>query len=451
MKDIAIKELGKKLKVAVKEKNRIQLTVDKLENASKGLNKLIECQIVDNCKKELGYESYNAVLPSYTRNFMPPKPDFSYTSLDEFAIKPVAENKSSEEETKEKPKTKVIDHVFNHNSASITLKKFDYVDPQGRSKRDLHLVDEEGVDCLPNSTVFENLELMRKHKRKDSQVPQLSVPTKCVADEAIYKELDDRLVRASTNASSLEAKCQESIWGTISQTSFENVSNLPNDSLLIRGDKINDIDADEDITLVNDQDDAEMFDVNDLHGEEVFVEKEVVDKEVSVAGEVNAASIAVAVSATITIKTDEITLAQALKSQDKGKAIMIEELVKIKKKVQLMLNEEATLKLQAEFNEKERVAREKAKKELEANITLIEEYDNIQAKIDVDYQLAQILETEEQEELTIDEKATLFKKLLKKRRKHFAPKDAEEKRNKPSRQVQQRKIICTYLKNVEGK
>nr|GEY32744.1 retrotransposon Orf1 [Tanacetum cinerariifolium] len=33
-----------------------------------------------------------------------------------------------------KPKTKVLDHVFKHNSASITLKKFDYVDAQGKSK-----------------------------------------------------------------------------------------------------------------------------------------------------------------------------------------------------------------------------------------------------------------------------------------------------------------------------
>ncbi|GKG19120.1 hypothetical protein Tco_0376219 [Tanacetum coccineum] len=33
-----------------------------------------------------------------------------------------------------KPKTKVLDHVSKHISASITLKKFDYVDAQGRSK-----------------------------------------------------------------------------------------------------------------------------------------------------------------------------------------------------------------------------------------------------------------------------------------------------------------------------
>ncbi|GJX39955.1 hypothetical protein Tco_0254945 [Tanacetum coccineum] len=33
-----------------------------------------------------------------------------------------------------KPKAKVLNHVFKHNSASITLKKFDYIDAQGRSK-----------------------------------------------------------------------------------------------------------------------------------------------------------------------------------------------------------------------------------------------------------------------------------------------------------------------------
>nr|GEX81498.1 hypothetical protein [Tanacetum cinerariifolium] len=74
-----------------------------------------------------------------------------------------------------------------------------------------------------------------------------------------------------------------------------------------QGRKVHDIDANEDITLVNDQDDAEMFDVNDLQGEDVFAKKEVADKEVSVAGEVNAASIAITISAAVTITTDEIT------------------------------------------------------------------------------------------------------------------------------------------------
>ncbi|GJU59207.1 putative ribonuclease H-like domain-containing protein [Tanacetum coccineum] len=76
---------------------------DNIENASKSLNKIIECQIVDNCKKGLGYENYNAVPPPYTGNFLPPTPDLSFTGLDEFVNEPVVENskaKSSEEEPK---------------------------------------------------------------------------------------------------------------------------------------------------------------------------------------------------------------------------------------------------------------------------------------------------------------------------------------------------------------
>ncbi|GKC29551.1 hypothetical protein Tco_1036845 [Tanacetum coccineum] len=56
----------------------------------------------------------------------------------------------------------------------------------------------------------------------------------------------------------------------------------------------------------------------------------------------------------------------------------------------------------------------------------------------------------EQEELFIEENATLFQQLLEKRRKHFAAKRAKEKRNKPPTKAQQRKIMCTYLKNMEG-
>ncbi|GJT24810.1 ribonuclease H-like domain-containing protein [Tanacetum coccineum] len=94
-KDIAIRELRRKLEIAQKEKDSIQFNVDKFENASKSLDKLIECQIIDNCKKGLGY---NAVSPLYTGNFMPPTPDLSFTSLDEFVNKPVVENRKSDEE-----------------------------------------------------------------------------------------------------------------------------------------------------------------------------------------------------------------------------------------------------------------------------------------------------------------------------------------------------------------
>ncbi|GJZ71946.1 hypothetical protein Tco_0635797, partial [Tanacetum coccineum] len=166
-----------------------------------------------------------------------------------------------------------------------------------------------------------------------------------------------------------------------------------------QGRRINAIDADEDITLVNVQDDAdkEMFDVDALNGE-VFVagQNENVVEEV-----VDAAQVSIAAT-TITIITKEITLAQALKAlktskpKDKGKGIMIEEPMKpIKKKDLIRLDEEVALKLQAEFDEEETLAREKAEKEKEANIALIEEWDDIQAKIEADHELAQRLQAEE--------------------------------------------------------
>ncbi|GJY64106.1 ribonuclease H-like domain-containing protein [Tanacetum coccineum] len=101
--EIAIRELRKKLEIVQKEKDGIQLNVDKFEHASKSLNKLIECQIVNNCKKGLGYKNYIAVPPPYTGNFMPLTPDLSFIGLDEFVNKPVVENckaMSSEEEPK---------------------------------------------------------------------------------------------------------------------------------------------------------------------------------------------------------------------------------------------------------------------------------------------------------------------------------------------------------------
>ncbi|GJR34407.1 putative ribonuclease H-like domain-containing protein [Tanacetum coccineum] len=79
-----------------------QITIGELRKKLKKFKK--KKMIVDNCKKGLGY---NVVPPPHTGKFMPPKPDLSFTRLDEFANKPVDENckaKSSEEESKVEPK-----------------------------------------------------------------------------------------------------------------------------------------------------------------------------------------------------------------------------------------------------------------------------------------------------------------------------------------------------------
>ncbi|GJV96438.1 hypothetical protein Tco_1548015 [Tanacetum coccineum] len=52
LREVAITELRRKLELAQKQKDEIQLTVEKLKNSSKSLSKLIDCQIVDKCKTE---------------------------------------------------------------------------------------------------------------------------------------------------------------------------------------------------------------------------------------------------------------------------------------------------------------------------------------------------------------------------------------------------------------
>ncbi|GJX58620.1 hypothetical protein Tco_0290010 [Tanacetum coccineum] len=233
--------------------------------------------------------------------------------------------------------------------------------------------------------------------------------------------------------------------------------------------RIHDIDADAGITLVSTHFDADtdMFGTHDLVGDEVVVESEVVVKAgekrnvvEEVVAKIDAAStisVSVAntilVSAATTITTKEITLAKALanlkstkpkakgivfkepgesttttlipsKIQDKGKGKMVEPepVKKLSKKDQLKLDEEIALKLQAKIDEEERLARGKAQQIKKVNIA----WDDVHAKVEADYQLAQRLQVQEQEELTDEEKAILFIQLLEQRRKHFTAKRSGE-------------------------
>nr|GEU94191.1 hypothetical protein [Tanacetum cinerariifolium] len=163
-----------------------------------------------------------------------------------------------------------------------------------------------------------------KSKRNDTHVPQSSGPTDNVTDEAIHNKLGDRLATPNESSSQRtnsggDPRCQETMRDTTAQTRFKSVSKHSNDSLLARGRRIDAIDVDEEITLVNDVDN-EMFNVNDLGGEEA---KGIVFHEPGKS----------------TTTTPKISSQQ---SQDKGKGIMIEEHVKPKKKDQIRLDEEAT-------------------------------------------------------------------------------------------------------------
>ncbi|GKB24227.1 hypothetical protein Tco_0863628 [Tanacetum coccineum] len=115
LREVAITELRRKLELAQKPKDEIQLTVENFENSSKNLSKLIDCQIVDKCKTGLGY---NTIPLPDIGNFMPPKPDLSFSGLEKLTsepvlIKPIVEN-SEAKASEVKPKA-----VRKNNGAPI--------------------------------------------------------------------------------------------------------------------------------------------------------------------------------------------------------------------------------------------------------------------------------------------------------------------------------------------
>ncbi|GJR49719.1 hypothetical protein Tco_1400240 [Tanacetum coccineum] len=115
---------------------------------------------------------------------------------------------------------------------------------------------------------------------------------------------------------------------------------------------------------------------------------------------------------------------------------MIEPKKPLKKKDQILIAKEISQKLQAQLNakleEEEKLAKQKEK---DANIA---EWDNVQAMIDANYELAIRLQAQEQEELTVEEKSKMFVELMDKRKKKIARLRAEEQRRKPPTKVQKR-------------
>ncbi|GJU89106.1 putative ribonuclease H-like domain-containing protein, partial [Tanacetum coccineum] len=300
-------------------------------------------------------------------------------------------------------------------------------------RRYLQLDDEEGTDCLPNVTIFEELTRMGYEKfsqkltfHKAFFSPQwkflIHTILQCLsAKTTAWNEFSSIMASAiiclATNQKFNFSKCifenmvknldisaQEEIGEGLAMPTdphytpiiTQSSSSQPQRKQKSRRSKRKDtkvpqpsnptnvadeaINEEPNITLENVHD-AEMFDVNDLHGDEVFVEKEVPVKEVSVVGKVNTASIATTVSAT-TITEVDITLAQALAElksvKPKGtttttattKGILVQEPSEsITTTTTTIPSKDKGKGLQAEFDEEVRHAREK----YEANVALIEE------------------------------------------------------------------------------
>ncbi|GJW74339.1 hypothetical protein Tco_0133709 [Tanacetum coccineum] len=362
-------------------------------------------------------------------------------------------------------------------------------------RRDLQLEDAEGVDCLPNATIFKQLALMGYEQvsqkltfykaffslqwkflihivlqclspkttawnefsstmasaiiclatnqkfnfskfifesmvKNLDNVGKILMYPRHVADEAVNEEMDDSLERVATTATSLDAEQDREKKGGSRTHKLKRLYKVGRSTRVISSDeaslgdqedaskqgRIADIDADAVINLVNTHFDADtdMFRVHDLVGDEVVVETKVSSKDVNLSvdevtlaqalttlkslkpkadkvmlqkpeqGIITTTTAATTVTAANTrpkakglviheeeqVTTPIVSLKQPsqLNVQDNGKGKMVEPEKPMKKKELIRLDEEIASKLQAEFDEEVRLAREKAEKEEEANI-----------------------------------------------------------------------------------
>nr|GEX06280.1 hypothetical protein [Tanacetum cinerariifolium] len=180
LKDKAITELRQKFEKAKKEKDDLKLTLEKFQDSSENLSRLLDSQQSDKSKTSLGYasqgfdssvlenqvneksnigEGYHSVPPPYTGNFMPPKPDLvfadehvvseSVTSLPDWV---------SDSEDEDEIETK-------SNQIKPSFAKVKFVKPT------------EHVKSLRKSIKKEENNRQTKYPRKNSQSPREKVDT----------------------------------------------------------------------------------------------------------------------------------------------------------------------------------------------------------------------------------------------------------------------------------
>nr|GEX80672.1 hypothetical protein [Tanacetum cinerariifolium] len=220
--------------------------------------------------------------------------------------------------------------------------------------------------------------------------------------------------------------------------------------------RIAEIDVDEDLSLINEtaQDQGKMneedlFGVNNLDGDEVVVDvsagkkeeqsEKVAEKEVSTVDPVTT------VDEVVTTTDVEFSAALNTTTTIDDELIMAQTLIEIKAAKPKAIT---TAAITVTAEEEQRIGKQK---EEEANIAIITEWDNTQAMMKADYNLAKKHQEEERGVLSIEEKSKLFVELINKRKKHFEMLRAEERRRKPPTKAQKRKQMSMDSEAVKDR
>nr|GEV93063.1 phospholipase-like protein [Tanacetum cinerariifolium] len=318
-------------------------------------------------------------------------------------------------------------------------------------RRDLRLDDAEGTACLPNDIIFEALTRMgAKTTAWNEFSSTMASAIICLAKNQKFnfsKYIFDSMMKNLKKEIKFlmnmkrEGKGFSGAFTPLFETMMvEAHKDMGEGGCVQTGEDSADINVKEGVTLVDEtqeRNDQDKFDTGVLDDDEVVAEKEVSTADpVTTAGEVVATadvevSAATTAATTLIISKDELTLSHTLieikaakpkavttvatttpkakgivmkepevttirtttttvpsqSLKDKAKEKTVESEKPLKKKHQIMIDEEVArnleAQLQAELEEEEMLARQKQE---EANISLIVEWDDVQAMMDADYE-----------------------------------------------------------------
>ncbi|GJS20674.1 hypothetical protein Tco_0449306 [Tanacetum coccineum] len=392
LRDTALVENKKKLEKAEKERDELKLTLENFQNSSKSLNNLLESQVIDKFKTGLGYNSASSTAAS-----------------------PVVESFVNSSEMLENQE----------NNKSKSDKGYHAVPPPFTGnfipfKPDLTLMDE----------IVES---------ENMDVTTIVTPSNVKKVKSNHESAG-----VKSNGDAVEPK-------TVRKNNF-------------RPPVIEDWNSNDDL----DEEDASKQGRERETVHTATTRVSVVSAPVTTAGTLIKMKEEKAKEKGVAIKDVEdsprpirsITTLQPLLTidpKDKGKGVLVEEEPekpeKVKRRDQGLAQIESDAELAQRLHEEElaeldRAQKERQKQEEATSAALAEEFDEIQARIDADHELAVRLTHEEQEKYTIKERARLLAEFFERRKKQLAAERAEAIRNKPPTRTQVRNMMITYLKHM---
>nr|GEU58910.1 hypothetical protein [Tanacetum cinerariifolium] len=271
-------------------------------------------------------------------------------------------------------------------------------------RRDLRLDDAEGTACLPNDPIFEGLARMGGEDRL--QLNELmdiciKLSNMVLSLEQTKTNQAAKIEKLKKRVKKLEGKKKKRTHGLKRLYKERIAENEANEDLFLIDETT------QDQGRIKDQD---LFGVHDLNGDEVFMDitnSEDVEQDATVAKSVKGIA-----ATTLQISKDELTLPQTLieikAAKPKAKGVTIQK-----------PNEFRTTSPPQPSQPPQ--AKDKGKE--------------IMLK---------------REQLSIEERYKLLAELIESRRKYFTAKRAEAIRNKTPIKAQQKSLMCTYMKNIEG-